>query len=63
MAKVNWTNEAEIWLLEIYDYIAADNPNAAEKTVEAIYFLLQEKEPQHAQSITRRIWRSHFRTS
>ncbi|NIR48152.1 type II toxin-antitoxin system RelE/ParE family toxin [candidate division KSB1 bacterium] len=37
MAKINWTAEAEKWLQEIYDYIAADNPNAAARTVDAIY--------------------------
>ena len=28
MAEVNWTGEAETWLREIFDYIAADNPDA-----------------------------------
>lgn len=37
MAKISWTDEAERWLRDIYDYIAADNPSAAERTVEAIY--------------------------
>jgi hypothetical protein len=27
MAKINWTYEAECWLKDIYDYIAADNPH------------------------------------
>ena len=37
MAKIAWTAEAEQWLQDIYDYISADNPNAALRTVEAIY--------------------------
>lgn len=30
MAQITWTNEAEHWLKEIHDYIAQDNPTAAE---------------------------------
>ena len=37
MAEINWTRESEIWLKDIYDYIAADNPAAAARTVLAIY--------------------------
>ena len=37
MAKVNWTAEAERWLRDIHDYIAADNPEAASRVVEGIY--------------------------
>jgi toxin ParE1/3/4 len=37
MARVAWTAEAERWLREIYEYIAADNPRAAVATVEGIY--------------------------
>lgn len=37
MAEVSWTAEAQRWLQDIYEYIAADNPNAAARTVEAIY--------------------------
>ena len=37
MAEINWTQEAETWLRDIYDYIAADNPDAAFKTVSGIY--------------------------
>ena len=37
MARVVWTDEAECWLHDIYDYIAADNPGAAAATVEGIY--------------------------
>ena len=37
MAEINWTRESEIWLEDIYDYIAADDPEAAERTVTFIY--------------------------
>ncbi|MCK5057463.1 MAG: type II toxin-antitoxin system RelE/ParE family toxin [Candidatus Aminicenantes bacterium] len=34
---INWTNEAETWLRDIYNYIAQDNPDAARRVVEGIY--------------------------
>ncbi len=37
MAEINWTQEAQSWLKDIYDYIAADNPEAAARTIEGIY--------------------------
>ena len=37
MAEIIWTEEAERWLRDIYDYIAQDNPDAAMKVVEGIY--------------------------
>ena len=37
MAEINWTHESEIWLRDIYDYIAADNPIAAAETVLKIF--------------------------
>lgn len=37
MAKINWTAESEQWLKDIHDYIFQDNPNAAIRTVKAIY--------------------------
>ena len=37
MAEIRWSAEAGIWLQEIYDYIAADNPTAAASTIEGIY--------------------------
>jgi plasmid stabilization system protein ParE len=37
MAKLNWTNEAEVWLKDIYSYIAVDSPNAAVKVINGIY--------------------------
>lgn len=37
MGKVRWTAEAERWLREIHDYIARDNPAAAQRTVRKIF--------------------------
>jgi len=37
LAQINWTHESEIWLQDIYDYIVADNADAAARTVLAIY--------------------------
>ena len=37
MAKVNWTREAEDWLINIHDYIAQDNKEAAIRVVQSIY--------------------------
>ncbi len=37
MAKIIWTSEAERWLSKIYEYIAEDNPGAAEKVLNGIY--------------------------
>lgn len=37
MATITWTAEAERWLEDIFEYIAADNPNAAARTVISIY--------------------------
>ena len=37
MAEINWTDEAELWLKDIHDYIAQDSPATAVRVVEAIY--------------------------
>jgi toxin ParE1/3/4 len=37
LGRVRWTQEAEQWLHEIHDYIAADNPAAAVRTVRGIF--------------------------
>ncbi|MBA3755019.1 MAG: type II toxin-antitoxin system RelE/ParE family toxin [Nitrosomonas sp.] len=37
MAEIVWTEEAEGWLHDIYDYIAEDNPTAASKVVVGIF--------------------------
>jgi plasmid stabilization system protein ParE len=36
MAEVRWTEEAHRWLSDIFDYIAAENPDAAGKVVTGI---------------------------
>ena len=41
MAEINWTVEAERWLRDIHDYIAATNPRAATRVVEGIYEKVQ----------------------
>jgi toxin ParE1/3/4 len=33
MAEITWTAEAQRWLDDIFEYIAADNPQAAAQTV------------------------------
>jgi len=45
LAEINWTQEAESWLKDIHDYIAADNPDAAARTVEGIYERAQLLKP------------------
>ena len=37
MAEITWTSEAQRWLEDIFEYIAADNPVAATQTVNGIY--------------------------
>lgn len=37
MAVIAWTDEARQWLEEIFEYIAADNPQAVAQTVQGIY--------------------------
>jgi hypothetical protein len=37
MVTLTWTDEAQRWLRDIFDYIAADNPLAAARTVDGIY--------------------------
>ncbi len=37
MAEIKWTDEAEKWLKDIFDYIANDNLNAAWEVVSGIY--------------------------
>jgi hypothetical protein len=32
MAEIAWTEEAQRWLEDIFEYIAADNPAAAART-------------------------------
>jgi plasmid stabilization system protein ParE len=37
LAEINWTRESELWLEDIYNYIAADDPHAAAQTIANIY--------------------------
>lgn len=37
MVEIHWTNEAEFWLKDIYDYIAQDKKSIAKKVVTEIY--------------------------
>ena len=37
MAIITWTDEARQWIEDIFEYIAADNPQAAARTVQGIY--------------------------
>jgi toxin ParE1/3/4 len=49
LAEINWTRESEIWLEDIYGYIAADDPEAAERTVSLVYEKVQllRNHPRH----------------
>jgi toxin ParE1/3/4 len=42
MAEIRWTAEAQQWLEDIFEYIAPDNPQAAARTVQAIYERAQD---------------------
>ncbi|MEX1994642.1 MAG: type II toxin-antitoxin system RelE/ParE family toxin [Steroidobacteraceae bacterium] len=42
MARISWTDEAQGWLRDIFDYIATDDPRAAAETVDGIYERSQE---------------------
>ena len=37
MAEITWGEEARRWLKDIFEYIAADKPQAAARTVQEIY--------------------------
>jgi len=37
LAEINWTHESEIWLKDIYDYIADDDEAAAARTLLNIF--------------------------
>ena len=41
MAEINWTEEAQAWLRDIYDYIAEDNKDAAARTTSGIFLKSQ----------------------
>jgi toxin ParE1/3/4 len=42
MAEIRWTAEAQRWLEDIFEYVAADNPHAAARTVQGIYERAQD---------------------
>lgn len=37
MAEINWTQEAQQWLEDIFEFVAAENPKAASRVVSDIY--------------------------
>lgn len=37
MAEIAWTKEALRWLEDIFEYVAAENPDAASRTVDVIF--------------------------
>jgi plasmid stabilization system protein ParE len=37
MAQIDWTREAQIWLRDIYEFIAADNPRAAASIIQDLH--------------------------
>lgn len=41
MAEINWTHEAQVWLRDIYSYIAIDNRDAAQRTIAGIFEKVQ----------------------
>lgn len=41
MVEIHWTNEAELWLKDIHDYIALDKKPIAKKVVTEIYQKVQ----------------------
>ena len=42
MAEISWTEEAHRWLTDIFEYVAAENPQAATRTVQGIYERVQD---------------------
>jgi plasmid stabilization system protein ParE len=42
VAEIRWTAEAQRWLEDIFEYIAADDPAAAARTVRGIYERTQD---------------------
>jgi toxin ParE1/3/4 len=41
VARIKWTREAQVWLRDIFSYIATDNPDAAQRTVAGIVARVQ----------------------
>ena len=42
MVKLIWTEEADIWIRDIFEYIHTENPDVAEKIVNDIYARTQD---------------------
>jgi plasmid stabilization system protein ParE len=42
LAEVAWTEEAAAWVRDIYEHIAADNPEAAERVVQGLYLRAEQ---------------------
>ena len=42
MVEITWTREAQIWLEDIHNYIAIDNPDAAHRTIAGIFARAQQ---------------------
>lgn len=70
MEQVTWTREAQIWLRDIYDFIAADNPAAAGRVVVGIHASVQslqkhprlgERYPHITDREVRILVRGHYR--
>jgi plasmid stabilization system protein ParE len=41
VVEINWTHEAQVWLRDIYSYIAIDNRDAAQRTILGIFEKVQ----------------------
>ena len=41
MVEINWTREPQLWLRDIYNYIARENPEAARRTLIGIFHKAQ----------------------
>jgi toxin ParE1/3/4 len=37
VVEINWTREAQVWLRDIYNYIALENRDAATRTVSGLF--------------------------
>ena len=70
MATVRWTEEAVRWLKDIHDYIAVDNPDAAQRTVEGVvnkarelrdFPLIGYRYPLRPDRHYRVLWYGHYR--
>ena len=42
MAEISWTEEAQRWLTDVFEYVATENLQAATRTVLGIYERVQD---------------------